>query len=51
MTHAVGIPTDGQLVARKVRAQNTIDSVYGILALPEGTDVLLDELRGPAKLP
>lgn len=42
---------DGQLVARKVRAQNTIDSVYGILALPEGTDVLLDELRGPAKLP
>lgn len=42
---------NGLLVARKVRTQNTIDSVYGILALPEGTDVLLDELRGPAELP
>jgi AbrB family looped-hinge helix DNA binding protein len=42
---------DGRLVARKVRAKGAVDSVYGILADPRGTDTIVDELRGPAELP
>lgn len=42
---------DGHLVARKVLDRSPVDSVYGILALPDGTDALVDELRGPAELP
>lgn len=42
---------DGRLVARKVRARSPVDALYGILALPEGTDAVLDDLRGPVELP
>lgn len=42
---------DGLLVARKVRERGAVDAVYGVLALPGGTDALLDDLRGPAELP
>lgn len=42
---------DGRLVARKVRERSPVDSVYGILDLPEGTDALIDDLRGPVELP
>lgn len=42
---------DGRLVARKVRERSPVDAVYGILELPGGTDVLVDELRGPVELP
>lgn len=42
---------EGRLVARKVRERTPVDAVYGILSLPEGTDALIDELRGPAELP
>jgi len=42
---------DGRLVARKVRERSPVDSVYGILDVPGGTDALLDDLRGPVELP
>ncbi len=42
---------DGRLVARKVRDRDPVDAAYGILAVPGGTDAVLDELRGPADLP
>lgn len=42
---------DGRLVARKVRDRSPVDAVYGILALPGGTDELIDDLRGPVELP
>lgn len=41
---------DGRPVARKVRDRGAVDAVYGILALPGGTDALIDELRGPTEL-
>lgn len=43
---------NGRLVARKVRpASGRVESVYGILDLPEGTDAFIDEVRGEAELP
>lgn len=38
----------GRLVARKITGQDPIDSVYGILELPEGTDRFIEEIRGKA---
>ena len=40
----------GRLIASKVRDRRPIDAVYGILAVPDGTDAMLDELRGPPDL-
>ena len=40
----------GRLIASKVRDRRPIDAVYGILAIPDGTDAMLDELRGPPDL-
>ena len=37
----------GQLVARKIVTEDPVASVYGILSLGRGTDVLVDDLRGP----
>jgi len=37
----------GQLIARKSVAQDPVDTLYGMLALPARPDVLVDELRGP----
>jgi antitoxin PrlF len=42
---------DGRLVARKVQDRSPVSAVYGILALPAGSDAAVDELRGPAELP
>ena len=40
----------GRLIASKVRDRRPIDEVYGILAVPDGTDAMLDELRGTPDL-
>jgi antitoxin PrlF len=41
----------GRLVARKIVGEDPIDSVYGILDLPENTDRFIEELRGRAPTP
>lgn len=38
--------TGGRLVAHKVVARDPVDDVYGILRLDEGTDELVQRLRG-----
>lgn len=37
----------GQIVARKVSRSDPIDSVYGIVELPGGTDAFIRDIRGP----
>ncbi len=39
----------GRLIATKVRAEDSVESVYGILASRESTNALMRRLRGPAK--
>lgn len=38
----------GRLVATKAPLGDPLDDVFGMIALPEGTDALVEELRGPA---
>ncbi len=38
--------TGGRIVAHKVAARDPVDEVYGILRLDEGTDELVQRLRG-----
>jgi len=40
---------DGRLVGRKV-VRDRLDALVGIVRLPEGTDAVVDELRGPRPL-
>lgn len=42
---------EGRLIVRKVRDRGPVDAAYGILDLPNGTDAILADLRGPADLP
>ncbi len=42
---------DGTLVLRKIRNQNPVDKVYGILKLDRSTDEIMEELRGPVEIP
>lgn len=37
----------GRLVATKAATEDAVERAYGILALGESTDVLLEGLRGP----
>ena len=39
---------EGRLVVTKVRAEDPVDRVYGILKSKHSSDELVDELRGPA---
>lgn len=39
---------DGRVVARKVATRDPVDEVYGILNAREGTDELIERLRGEA---
>jgi antitoxin PrlF len=39
----------GSLVARKAVDRDPIDRVYGILQLDATSDVLIEEMRGPAE--
>ncbi|MGH8909386.1 MAG: AbrB/MazE/SpoVT family DNA-binding domain-containing protein [Egibacteraceae bacterium] len=41
----------GRLVAVKLRRQDPVDRVYGVLQLGCGTDELIAELRGHAQVP
>lgn len=41
---------DGRLVSRKIRADDPVGDVFGILDPGRGTDELIEELRGPADL-
>jgi antitoxin PrlF len=41
----------GRLVADRVAERDAIDRLYGSLKLPAPTDVLIDEMRGPAVPP
>jgi AbrB family looped-hinge helix DNA binding protein len=38
---------DGRLVAVKATPRDPVESVYGIIALPGGTDGFIREMRGP----
>lgn len=38
----------GHLVGRKTTPRDPVDSVYGVLHLPGGTDEMIHELRGSA---
>ncbi|MGH8899927.1 MAG: hypothetical protein ACRDZ4_23540 [Egibacteraceae bacterium] len=39
----------GRLVAVRVRRQDPVDRLYGVLQLDRGTDELITELRGQAE--
>jgi len=41
----------GRLVAAKVRIDDPVGDVFGILKLDRPTDEVVQELRGPAELP
>jgi AbrB family looped-hinge helix DNA binding protein len=40
------VDDEGRLVARRLTPVDPIDSVYGIISLPQGTDEFIRELRG-----
>lgn len=42
---------DGRLVAAKVRVDDPVAEVFGILRLDRTTDEIIEELRGPVDLP
>lgn len=41
----------GRIVATKIVERDAIDRLYGSLTLPAPTDILIDEMRGPAEPP
>lgn len=47
-THLEFSAEGGRLVAVKREATDAVDAVYGILDLPDGTDAMVEQMRGPA---
>ncbi|CAN5215767.1 AbrB/MazE/SpoVT family DNA-binding domain-containing protein [soil metagenome] len=40
---------EGRLVAVKRQSVDPVDAVFGVISIPGGTDVLIEELRGPVR--